>query len=110
MLYDTNTTPIVFNGNRTISVNGYTNSIGIACHHFIYTIVDNFVYEMVKPTLVCRSNIHTGTHTYSFQAFENLDILSTITIAALTVQLFRTIRTSVLIFCKYSIIIFGVLL
>src|SRR6266436_3861563 len=100
MLFNRNTAPIVFDGNCTISMNSNTDSISIPCHHFVYTIIDNFVYEMVKSTLVCRSNVHTGTYAYGLQAFENLDILSAITIATVTIQSFCTIPTSILTFCN----------
>src|SRR5260370_33825474 len=105
MLFDRNTATIVIDSNRPVSMNGHIDSIGIPCHHFVYTIVDNFVYEMVKFTLISRSNIHTGTHAYSFQTFEYLAILSAITIPTITVHLFVTIPTSDLTFSRSSIII-----
>ena len=52
--------------------------VAIACQSFVDTVVDDFIYQMVKTAERCRPDIHTGAFAYGFQTFKYLYLIRTV--------------------------------
>ena len=46
-----NTATIIFNATDVILFKGYNDIVTVTCHGFVYTVVYNFIYKMMKTTL-----------------------------------------------------------
>src|SRR5579864_5338110 len=69
---------VVFYSDRTIRVDRNLHCVGIAGHHFVDAIIDNFINQVMQPALISRANIHAWAHTYRLKTFENLNVLLSI--------------------------------
>src|SRR5947209_15250811 len=75
VLFDRNAAPVVLDSHGTIGVNRHFDRIGKAGHHLVDAVINDLLDQVVETALVGSANIHTGTYTYSFKAFKNLNIL-----------------------------------
>src|SRR5258708_35600362 len=85
MLLYGDTASIVFYSYGTVGVDYNFDRVGIACQHFVDTIVDNFINHAIQAALVGSTNIHARAYTHRLKASENLNILLTVTPAAIRV-------------------------
>src|SRR5579863_6884089 len=93
MLFDRDAAPVILDGDGAIRVNNHAHAVGITCHHLVYTVVNNFIDQVMQAALVGRANIHTGTHPHRFQTFKNLYIL--LTIIAVAVAIYSPVPTTI---------------
>src|SRR5260370_32882031 len=87
MLLYGDTASIVFYSYGTVGVDYNFDRVGIACHHFVGAIVDNFINQVMQAGLVGSANIHARTYTYRLKAFGDLEILLTVIPVALPVAI-----------------------
>ena len=72
--------PVVSYLNLSAVKEGYFNLITAASYSFINAIVDDLEDEMVKPPLVCTSDIHPRAAANCLQSLQDLDILGGVVI------------------------------
>ena len=72
MFINRHTSSVVFHHNGIITLNGNMNRLAVTCKSFIYTIINDFIYEMMKSLWACTSYIHAGSFSYCFKTLKNL--------------------------------------
>src|SRR5579885_1200643 len=73
--------PVVLDNHRAVGMNGDGDCIRLTRHHLVDAVVNDFIDQLVQPTLVRCADIHAGTDAHGLQPFENLDILLAVAIA-----------------------------
>jgi hypothetical protein len=68
------TTTIIDHTTRSISMEYDLDIFGMTCHSLIDRVVDDLPDEVMKTSLISRSDIHTGSFSDWLQTFEYLDI------------------------------------
>jgi len=77
---DRNAPAVVRNMAPAIGREDHFDTIAVARHRLVNSIVHEFLDQLMKTGLVRRSDIHTGTATDRFEALEDLDLISRITV------------------------------
>ena len=75
---DRNTSSVITHCNRIIFVNIYLYFIAISRQSFVYGIIHDLIYKMVKSSRRSAADIHTGPFPYGFQTFQYLDLIRSI--------------------------------
>jgi len=70
--------PIIFDRHAAVSVNGNRDAVAVACQRFVDRVIDYFINQVVQRLEVRSTDIHAGTATDGFQAFQYLDIFRSI--------------------------------
>jgi len=65
---------------------------GMAGYRLVHRVVQDFRGEVVKASFVGATDIHTGTTSYRFQAFENLNVFGRIIVGILRERGVKEIR------------------
>ena len=73
-----NTTSIINNSDRIILLDRYIDLCTISSQCFVYGIIHNLIYEMMKTTDRSTAYIHTGSFSNCFQSLQNLDLICSI--------------------------------
>jgi hypothetical protein len=73
-----NTPAVIFYTDNIVSFQNHKDFRTVALHGFVYRIIYNFIYQMVKTVYTGGSYVHAGTFPHRIKALENLDILSRI--------------------------------
>ena len=58
---DRDTTPVIFHRNRIIRIDRHFNILTISRKRLIYCIIYNLIYQMMKSSRRCTSNVHSGS-------------------------------------------------
>ena len=75
---DRNTASVINDRDRIAGIDMYFNAFAVSGKCFIYGIIHNFINKMVKTTQRSGSDIHTGTLSYGFETFQDLDLVGTV--------------------------------
>ena len=66
---------VVHNGHGTVRVQRDVDLVAVPGQRLVHGVVHNLINQMVQAPGVRRADVHTGTLTDGFQAFEHLDLL-----------------------------------
>ena len=80
---DRNATAVIGNGNRVIGMDPNLDVVAVTRKRFVDGVVDDFVHKMMKAARAGRSNVHTRTLAYRFEAFEDLNVRAIVMIGFL---------------------------
>ena len=69
---------VVLYSYRIIFMDSNFNSSTESGKSFVYTIIYYFIYEMMKTSGTCTSDVHTGSFSYRFKTFKHLYLLGAI--------------------------------
>ena len=58
---DRDTTPVILHRNRIIRIDRHLNILTISGKRLIYCIIYNLIYQMMKSSRRCTSNVHSGS-------------------------------------------------
>ena len=75
---DGDASPIVDDGDAVVLFNRHVNMVTIAGQSLIDRVVDHLVDEMVQAALRRAADIHARALSYSFQAFQNLNLIGAV--------------------------------
>ncbi|GAC1464487.1 MAG: hypothetical protein NVS2B12_05960 [Ktedonobacteraceae bacterium] len=64
VLVDRDAASIIFYSYRVVGVDHDLYQVRVASHGLVNTIIYNLIDEMMQPTLIGGTNIHTGAYTY----------------------------------------------
>ena len=64
---------VIRDPDRIVGEYGDVYLVAIACHRLVDTIIDDLIYQMVKPPLTDIADVHGGSFPHSLKAFQNLD-------------------------------------
>src|SRR5574344_1280950 len=70
---DRNTTSVINNTANVTFFERNSNSVAVAGHCFINTVINNLIYKVMKSVWTRRTDIHTRTFTNCFQSFQYLN-------------------------------------
>ena len=70
---DRNTSAVIRDGNGSLGGYFYVYGVAIAGKRLVHAVVHYFDDKVMKPPLVGRSDVHSGTFTNRLQPFEHLN-------------------------------------
>ena len=70
-----NTAAVILYSYGIIRMDRDFNMRAETCECFIYGVIDDLIYKVMKTSRRCRAYIHTGTFSYSLKSFEDLNII-----------------------------------
>jgi len=74
VLIDGDASPVITHFDCAVAENANVDSTAVPGERFVDGVVDNFVHQVVKPAGSGGSDVHAGTLTDRFEAFENLNV------------------------------------
>jgi hypothetical protein len=52
----------------------------VPCERFVYGVIDDLIYEVVKTTRTSGADVHARAFAHGFEALKNLDIAGVVSI------------------------------
>ena len=72
---DGNSSAVVRYTDNVIRKKFHVNICAITCQCFVDGVIDNFVNKVMKTLWTGGTDIHTGSFSYCFKSFKNLDLV-----------------------------------
>ena len=69
---------VILYRDRIVLVDDYVNFRAITCQCFVYGVVHDFIYQMVKAFFIHVADVHGRAFAYGLQSFKYLDAVGTV--------------------------------
>ena len=83
-----NAAAVVRYRNRVVRIDDHLDGIAVTGQRLVHRIVNDLIYQVMKPSAGGRSDVHTRPFPDCLQTFQNLNLIRTIFVVALCI--FRT--------------------
>ena len=66
---------VIGNFDNIAGENFYIDLGAVACERFIDSVIDYFIYKMMKSLRTGRTDVHTRSYSYRFKSFQDLNLI-----------------------------------